>query len=92
MLYSDIDSEVVTFLFDFCRSGRDHPTVEVLCWRDVTRGGVRSVGHSLILKLRLADEGGAANAEPAVTGWERNERGKMGPRLVNLSSSMDPKA
>jgi hypothetical protein len=23
-------------------------------------------------------------------GWERNERGKFGPRVVNLSSSMDP--
>jgi hypothetical protein len=23
-------------------------------------------------------------------GWERNERGKFGPRVMNLSSSMDP--
>lgn len=23
-------------------------------------------------------------------GWERNERGKFGPRMMNLSSSMDP--
>ncbi|XP_043220983.1 ubiquitin-like modifier-activating enzyme ATG7 [Amphibalanus amphitrite] len=72
--------------------GRERPTVEVLCWRDMTRGGVRSVGHSLILKLRLPAEDGAADAAPAVTGWERNERGKMGPRMVNLSSTMDPKA
>ena len=74
------------------RSGRERPTVEVLCWRDVTRGGVRSVGHSLILKLRLAHEDVAPDAAPSVSGWERNERGKMGPRLVNLSASMDPKA
>jgi len=23
-------------------------------------------------------------------GWERNDRGKFGPRMMNLSSSMDP--
>lgn len=23
-------------------------------------------------------------------GWERNERGKFGPRFVNMASSMDP--
>ncbi|XP_037086702.1 ubiquitin-like modifier-activating enzyme ATG7 [Pollicipes pollicipes] len=71
--------------------GRDRPDVRVLCWRDVTRGGARSVEHSLILKLRLSHEdGGGSDVPPSVTGWERNERGKMGPRLVNLSSSMEP--
>lgn len=27
---------------------------------------------------------------PKCVGWEKNERQKLGPRLVNLSSSMDP--
>ena len=36
---------------------------------DVTRGGVRSVGHSLILKLRLAHEDVAPDAAPSVSGW-----------------------
>ena len=27
---------------------------------------------------------------PKSVGWEKNERQKMGPRMVNLSSSMDP--
>ena len=28
---------------------------------------------------------------PPVVGWEKNERGKLGPRQVNLSESMDPR-
>lgn len=24
------------------------------------------------------------------TGWERNERGKLGPRLANMKSTIDP--
>lgn len=27
---------------------------------------------------------------PKCLGWEKNERQKLGPRMVNLSSSMDP--
>jgi len=27
---------------------------------------------------------------PKCVGWEKNERQKLGPRVVNLSSSMDP--
>ena len=27
---------------------------------------------------------------PSVVGWEKNERGKLGPRMVDLSQSMDP--
>ena len=36
--------------------------------------------------------GGAGGAGvPASTGWEPNARGKMGPRVVNLRASMDPR-
>ena len=27
---------------------------------------------------------------PKCVGWEKNERHKLGPRMVNLSASMDP--
>ena len=27
---------------------------------------------------------------PKCVGWERNHRQKLGPRMVNLSSTMDP--
>lgn len=25
------------------------------------------------------------------SGWEKNERGKFGPRLTNMNTTMDPK-
>ena len=28
--------------------------------------------------------------EPKSVGWERNDKNKLSPRIVNLSSSMDP--
>ena len=65
--------------------------LSVLCWRDVTRDGQRNVSHSLILKIKdfvlESSEGGCA---PKCLGWEKNDRGKMGPRTVNLCSTMDP--
>ena len=27
---------------------------------------------------------------PKCVGWEKNDRQKLGPRMVNLSASMDP--
>jgi len=60
--------------------------VEVLCFR-LSKQGPR-LANSVVLKVKLElgeiDEG-------QWVGWERNERGKLGPRLANLSSSMDPK-
>ena len=63
----------------------------VLCWRDITRDGIRKVGQSLVLKLKVleADIDNSCPV-PKCVGWEKNERGKMGPRLVNLSATMDP--
>eukprot|EP01134_Creolimax_fragrantissima_P004486 CFRG4486T1 len=29
---------------------------------------------------------------PKIVGWERNVKGKLGPRVVNLTASMDPRA
>lgn len=29
--------------------------------------------------------------EGAWIGWERNERGKLGPKMCNMKNSMDPK-
>lgn len=31
-----------------------------------------------------------ANARPATVGWERNEKGKLGPRMADLGPLMDP--
>jgi Ubiquitin-like modifier-activating enzyme ATG7 N-terminus len=58
----------------------------VLCLR-LSNQGPR-LGKSLILKIRLED---IDAGECQWLGWERNERAKLGPRLTNLSNSMDPK-
>ncbi|XP_073772262.1 ubiquitin-like modifier-activating enzyme ATG7 [Danio rerio] len=64
--------------------------VEVLCFRDRTLQGVRSVQHSIIFQLRLSDPAPSAVC-PKSVGWEKNTKGAMGPRSVNLSECMDPK-
>ena len=62
-------------------------SVDVVCYRDRTRNGTRSIKHSLFFRLKL---------EPIVacpsncTGWEKNKKKKLGPRSVNLADSMDP--
>ncbi|XP_077058724.1 ubiquitin-like modifier-activating enzyme ATG7 [Siphateles boraxobius] len=64
--------------------------VEVLCFRDRTLQGTRSVRHSIILRVRLPDLSASAVC-PKSVGWEKNPKGAMGPRSVNLSECMDPK-
>ncbi|XP_042213780.1 ubiquitin-like modifier-activating enzyme ATG7 isoform X2 [Homarus americanus] len=65
---------------------------KILCLRVRTRHGVQDASHSLFVDVDLGGLVGQGNTPemPPFLGWERNERGKMGPRLVNLSASMDP--
>lgn len=60
--------------------------MEVLCLR-LSNQGPR-LSKSLTLKVKLED---ITAEECQWLGWERNERAKLGPRLANLSNSMDPK-
>ncbi|XP_031424314.1 ubiquitin-like modifier-activating enzyme ATG7 isoform X2 [Clupea harengus] len=64
--------------------------VEVLCYRDRTLQGTRSVQHSIIFQVKLPDLS-ASTGCPKSVGWEKNQKGAMGPRSVNLSECMDPK-
>ena len=65
-------------------------SVDVLCLRDRSYEGVRHVGHSLYLEeVALPDLSGQEEA-PKCTGWERNDKQKMAPKFVNLSSTMNP--
>uniref|UniRef100_A0AAQ5ZVB9 Ubiquitin-like modifier-activating enzyme ATG7 n=1 Tax=Amphiprion ocellaris TaxID=80972 RepID=A0AAQ5ZVB9_AMPOC len=61
-------------------------TVEVLCFRDRTLQGSRSIQHSIMFQVKLAPD-----LCPKSVGWEKNKKGAMGPRMVNLSECMDPK-
>ena len=85
------DSFFLSFFLYIYRSKR-WPLHKILCLRVLTRSGVRDAGHSIVVEVDLQ---GAVDAEselemPQCLGWEKNERGKMGPRVVNLSSTMDP--
>uniref|UniRef100_A0A3B4GVL6 Ubiquitin-like modifier-activating enzyme ATG7 n=1 Tax=Pundamilia nyererei TaxID=303518 RepID=A0A3B4GVL6_9CICH len=62
-------------------------TVEVLCFRDRTLQGSRSIQQSVIFHVKLPE----LPTCPKSVGWEKNPKGAMGPRMVNLSECMDPK-
>ncbi|XP_060572197.1 ubiquitin-like modifier-activating enzyme ATG7 isoform X2 [Ruditapes philippinarum] len=63
--------------------------IDVVCFRYLSRSGVHDVNHSLFLTVKMSSMADMS-ACPKCVGWEKNERDKLGPRLVNLSSSMDP--
>uniref|UniRef100_A0A452UU31 Ubiquitin-like modifier-activating enzyme ATG7 n=1 Tax=Ursus maritimus TaxID=29073 RepID=A0A452UU31_URSMA len=65
-------------------------SVEVLCFRDRTLQGVRDIAHSIIFEVKLPEMAFSPDCPKAV-GWEKNQKGGMGPRMVNLSECMDPK-
>ncbi|TKC41606.1 hypothetical protein EI555_001057, partial [Monodon monoceros] len=65
-------------------------SVEVLCFRDRTLQGMRDVTHSIIFEVKLPEMAFSPDCPKAV-GWEKNQKGGMGPRMVNLSECMDPK-
>ncbi|KAM9681484.1 ubiquitin-like modifier-activating enzyme ATG7 isoform 5-T11 [Dama dama] len=65
-------------------------SVEVVCFRDRTLQGVRDVAHSIVFEVKLPEMAFSPDCPKAV-GWEKNQKGGMGPRMVNLSECMDPK-
>uniref|UniRef100_A0A8C3WW07 Ubiquitin-like modifier-activating enzyme ATG7 n=1 Tax=Catagonus wagneri TaxID=51154 RepID=A0A8C3WW07_9CETA len=65
-------------------------SVEVLCFRDRTLQGLRGIAHSIIFEVKLPEMAFSPDCPKAV-GWEKNQKGGMGPRMVNLSECMDPK-
>lgn len=48
-------------------------------------------GSSLTSTLELrAPDGTEKSGRPSVVGWEKNDKGKLGPRLADLAPLMDP--
>ncbi|KAM4651994.1 ubiquitin-like modifier-activating enzyme ATG7 [Discoglossus pictus] len=64
--------------------------VEVICFRDRTMQGERDIKHSIIFQIKLPQMS-LNQGCPKAVGWEKNQKGGMGPRMVNLSECMDPK-
>lgn len=65
-------------------------TVSFVAFR-LTRGKNNSkitCENSLLIKAILPKCEGSADS--LWTGWEKNERGKFGPRLANMKNSLDP--
>ncbi|XP_053577068.1 ubiquitin-like modifier-activating enzyme ATG7 isoform X2 [Bombina bombina] len=65
-------------------------SVEIICFRDRTLQGERDIKHSLIFEIQLPQVTPNQGC-PKAAGWEKNQKGGMGPRMVNLSECMDPK-
>ncbi|CAF0967613.1 unnamed protein product [Adineta steineri] len=64
--------------------------LNVICWRERFRDGQRHVNHSLYLQLKPESISTNGDSIPPSTGWEKNERQRLGSRQVNLSTSMNP--
>ncbi|CAH3114652.1 unnamed protein product [Pocillopora meandrina] len=62
--------------------------VKVLCLRDQVRSGKRETSHSLVLNIKLPMF--TKTESPKCVGWEKNKSQKLVPRMVDLSSTMDP--
>ncbi|CAL4069621.1 unnamed protein product, partial [Meganyctiphanes norvegica] len=76
-------------ILDIQRGSEDTSHHKVLCLRIRTRSGVKDAQHSIIFEVDLGGPFTSA-VMPTCIGWEKNERGKLGPRMLNLSASMDP--
>lgn len=70
--------------------GRLLSECDVLCYRREARHGCVQSGHSLVLSVHLGGNFVVDDGAPGFVGWERNAAGQLGPRSVNLSSSLDP--
>jgi len=67
------------------------PGIRILCLRCTLNRGQLSIGNSKVLTLEASDNMVELNnSMPSVVGWEKNDKGQMGPRLANMRSSLDP--
>lgn len=67
---------------------KDKTSWEVLCFRECIKDGSRLCGHSVIFSIKIK-ESDAPQECPKTVGWEKN-KGKLVPRMVNMSATMDP--
>lgn len=75
--------------FAVVRWGLERATV--LCYRE--KGGFGDLQQCLVVNILVSTPPGWSNHElvPKAVGWELNSHGKLGPRLINLATEMDPK-
>lgn len=68
----------------FIRHHWNLDSCSVLCYRDLFDR--REFPDSLVVRVNLPP----ITEQPDITGWERNAKGQLGPRLTDLGSIMDP--
>ncbi|KAJ1961540.1 Autophagy protein 7, partial [Dipsacomyces acuminosporus] len=72
-----------------------HPDVSrirILCLRDgllSSAGGAEPQYESIVLDVAVTPQSGLTSVSQ-VSGWERNDKQKLAPRIADLSSAMDP--
>ena len=62
--------------------------LRLVCLRSPIKEGQLSIDSSLVLTLAVT--GQPSPEMPGAVGWEKNDKGQMGPRLANMRSTMDP--
>ncbi|VDK34846.1 unnamed protein product [Taenia asiatica] len=70
---------------------KESQVVKILCLRDRYANQERIMSHSLVLRISIEPEALSKGypSDVKFVGWEKS-KGKLQPRLVNLSSTMDP--
>ncbi|VDD83058.1 unnamed protein product [Mesocestoides corti] len=71
----------------FSSHRKDSQAIKVICFRDRYFNQERNFSHSLVLGIKIEPE--SASEDTRFVGWEK-WKGKLQPRFVNLSSTMDP--
>uniref|UniRef100_A0A5K3FF12 Ubiquitin-like modifier-activating enzyme ATG7 n=1 Tax=Mesocestoides corti TaxID=53468 RepID=A0A5K3FF12_MESCO len=74
-------------LFALSTTVKDSQAIKVICFRDRYFNQERNFSHSLVLGIKIEPE--SASEDTRFVGWEK-WKGKLQPRFVNLSSTMDP--
>uniref|UniRef100_A0A7N6AQ76 Ubiquitin-like modifier-activating enzyme ATG7 n=1 Tax=Anabas testudineus TaxID=64144 RepID=A0A7N6AQ76_ANATE len=70
---------LLVLLANRCGSG-SISSMEVLCFRDRTLQGSRSIHHSVIFQVKLPELPNNSGMCPKSVGWEKNPKGAMGPQ------------
>ncbi|KFM67470.1 Ubiquitin-like modifier-activating enzyme ATG7, partial [Stegodyphus mimosarum] len=68
--------------------GKYQNTWDVICLREFVKEGKRHCEHSIVLTVQLVSPDIPVEC-PDVVGWEKNQN-KLAPKMVDMSSNMDP--
>lgn len=70
----------------FYSKNQSRKTVEILSFRDRYKNGVRTVDHSLVFEIELNHIDDVTTTQLTTTGWERNEKNQLIPKIVKINT------